>query len=272
MLKKGAIEIYQGDCLEVMPTLNHKDIALVLTDLPYGVLNKTNPNAKWDAVIPMERLWEEWDRICKPDVAYILFGSGMFTAHLMMSNPSMWRYNLIWDKQRTTGFLNSKKMPLRCHEDICVFYKKLPTYNVQMEELNGREPTHKVGQRGKFTNNQLGKYRMLSDGESPEYDKKFPRSILSFPKPHNKGNHPTEKSVELCRWLIRAYTNPGDVVMDSTMGRGTTGVAAVLEGRGFIGIEKESKYYDSARERITRAMETPKQGDLFGVSERMGKN
>jgi site-specific DNA-methyltransferase (adenine-specific) len=136
-----------------------------------------------------------------------------------------------------------------------------------MEDLNGREPTHKRGQRGKFTNNQLGKYRMLSDGESPEYDKKFPRSILKFPKPHNTGNHPTEKSVDLCRWLIRAYTNPGDVVMDSTMGSGTTGVAAVLEGRGFIGIEKESKYYDIARERITRAMETPMQGDLFGGDE-----
>lgn len=263
MLKKGAIEIYHGDCLEIMPTLNHKDIALVLTDLPYGVLNKKNPNAKWDSIIPMERLWEEWDRICKPDAAYVLFGSGMFTAHMMMSNPYMWRYNLIWDKQRTTGFLNSNKMPLRCHEDICVFYKDLPTYNVQMEDLKGREPTHKVGIRRQNTNNQLGKYRMLSDGESPEYDKKFPRSILSFPKPHNTGNHPTEKSVDLCRWLIRAYTNPGDVVMDSTMGSGTTGVAAVLEGRGFIGIEKEEKYFKIAEERIRHNVALPKQDTLF---------
>ena len=246
------IELFNGDCLKVLPTLPDGSVDMILTDLPYGVTNKVSEAGKWDSPIPMEPMWEQFWRVLKPNGACVLFSQGMFTAQLMMSQPKNWRYNLIWDKCRASGFLNSKRMPLRRHEDICVFYRSLPTYNVQLEDLNGREASHPQG-RGKHkeTNRCYGKVqRLQSCGVE---GKKFPGSILSFPRPHCTGNHPTEKSVDLCRWLIRTYTNPGEQVLDATMGSGTTGVAAILEGRFFIGIEKEQKYMDVAIERTNKA-------------------
>lgn len=244
--------IYLGDCLEVMKSIPDGSIDMVLTDLPYGVLNKGNEAAKWDSPIPMEPLWEQFLRVSKNNAAIVLFSQGMFTAQMMMSQPKLWRYNLIWDKCRASGFLNSKRMPLRRHEDICVFYRSLPTYNVQLEDLNGREASHPQG-RGKHkeTNRCYGSMKRLST--CGVEDKKFPGSILSFPRPHCTGHHPTEKSVDLCRWLIRSYTNPGERVLDATMGSGTTGVAAILEGRKFTGVESEQKYYDVAVSRIQKA-------------------
>ena len=245
----GTTNIYLGDCLEVMKSIPDGSIDMVLTDLPYGVLNKGNEAAKWDSPIPMDPLWEQFLRVSKNNAAIVLFSQGMFTAKLMMSQPKLWRYNLIWDKCRASGFLNSKRMPLRRHEDICVFYRSLPTYNVQLEDLNGREASHPQG-RGKHkeTNRCYGNVqRLQSCGVE---DKKFPGSILSFPRPHCTGNHPTEKSVDLCRWLIRTYTNPGETVLDATMGSGTTMVAAAMEGRNGIGIELEKKYFGIAVKRI----------------------
>ena len=125
-------KIYLGDCLTLMPQIADKSIDMILCDLPYQVLHKNNPNAQWDKIIPFDPLWEQYNRIIKDNGAIVLFAQGMFTAQLMMSNPKMWRYNWVWDKVLKTGFLNSKKMPLRQHEDICVFYKSLPTYNPQM--------------------------------------------------------------------------------------------------------------------------------------------
>lgn len=245
-------QLYNDDCLKILPTLPDGSVDMILTDLPYGVTNKASEAGKWDCQIPMEPLWEQFWRVLKPNGACVLFAQGMFTAQLMMSQPKNWRYNLIWDKCRASGFLNSKRMPLRRHEDICVFYRSLPTYNVQLEDLNGREASHPQG-RGKHkeTNRCYGSMNRLPT--CGVEDKKFPGSILSFPRPHCTGNHPTEKSVDLCRWLIRSYTNPGEEVLDATMGSGTTGVAAILEGRNFIGIEKEQKYYDVAVSRIQKA-------------------
>ena len=225
----GTTNIYLGDCLEVMKSIPDGSIDMVLTDLPYGVLNKGNEAAKWDSPIPMDPLWEQFLRVSKNNAAIVLFSQGMFTAKLMMSQPKLWRYNLIWDKCRASGFL--------------------PTYNVQLEDLNGREASHPQG-RGKHkeTNRCYGNVqRLQSCGVE---DKKFPGSILSFPRPHCTGNHPTEKSVDLCRWLIRTYTNPGETVLDATVGSGTTIVAAALEGRNAIGIEMEKKYFDIAVKRI----------------------
>lgn len=127
------IILIHGDCLEEMKQIADKSVDVIICDLPYGVLNKGNNNAKWDSVIPFEDLWCIYNRIIKDNGAIILFGQGMFTASLMKSNPKMWRYNLIWDKIATTGFLNANRMPLRSHEDICIFYKSLPIYNPQME-------------------------------------------------------------------------------------------------------------------------------------------
>lgn len=248
----GTTNIYLGDCLEVMKSIPDGSIDMVLTDLPYGVTNKASEAGKWDCQIPMEPMWEQFLRVSKNNAAIVLFSQGMFTAQLMMSQPKLWRYNLIWDKCRASGFLNSKRMPLRRHEDICVFYRSLPTYNVQLEDLNGREASHPQGRGNhKETNRCYGKVkRMQTCGVE---NKKFPGSILSFPRPHCTGNHPTEKSVDLCRWLIRTYTNPGETVLDATVGSGTTLVAAFLEARNGIGIETEKKYYDVAVSRIQKA-------------------
>ena len=247
------IQLYNDDCLKVLPTIDTGTVDCIITDLPYGVTNKASEAGKWDTPIPMEPLWEQFWRVLKPNGAVVLFAQGMFTAQLMMSQPKYWRYNLIWDKCRASGFLNAKRMPLRRHEDICVFYRSLPTYNVQLEDLNGREPTHVQG-RGKHkeTNRCYGEVKRLQSCGME--GKKFPGSILKFKRPHCTGNHPTEKSVDLCRWLIRTFTNPGETVLDATMGSGTTMVAAKMEGRNGIGVEMEQKYYDVAKRRIA---ETP---------------
>ena len=136
------IELYNGDCLEVMQTIPDKSVDMILCDLPYEQLNKSNPNAKWDCQINFEKLWEYYSRIIKDNGAIVLFGSGMFTADLIYSNKKLWKYNLIWDKVAKTGFLNAKKMPLRQHEDICVFYKSLPTYNPQMTKCEPHQRNH----------------------------------------------------------------------------------------------------------------------------------
>lgn len=244
------IDLKFGDCLELMKTIPDGSVDLILDDLPYGVTNKGSESGKWDSQLPMDELWGEFLRVTKSNAAIVLFAQGMFTAKLMMSQPKLWRYNLVWDKCRSSGFLNSKRMPLRRHEDICVFYRSMPTYNVQLEELNGREPTHNQG-RGKHkeTNRCYGDFNRI-DTCGVE-NKKFPGSILSFPRPHCTGNHPTEKSVDLCKWLIRSYSNPNDLVLDATMGSGTTGVAALEEGRRFIGIEKDEKYFNVAKNRLS---------------------
>ena len=246
------INLIHDDCLKVLPTIHDGSVDCIITDLPYGVTNKASEAGKWDSPLPMEQMWEQFWRVLKPNGAVVLFAQGMFTAQLMMSQPKYWRYNLIWDKCRASGFLNSKRMPLRWHEDICVFYRSLPTYNVQLEDLDGREPTHVKG-RGKHkeTNRCYGELKRLQS--CGVEGKKFPGSILRFPRPHCAGNHPTEKSVDLCRWLIRTYTNHGETVLDATMGSGTTLVAAKLEDRNGIGIEKDQKYFEIAKKRIEEA-------------------
>lgn len=243
--------IYNGDCLELMKEIPDRSVDCICTDLPYGVLNKDSEGGSWDVIIPFEPLWEQYKRITKPNAAIILFAQGMFTAKLMMSNPGMWRYNLIWDKKRATGFLNANRMPLRYHEDICVFYDKLPIYNPQMEELNGREPNHAQG-NGKHndTNRCYGEFNRIYDKTIP--DKKHPRSIIAIPAVHcgEDQSHPTQKPIDLIRYLIMTYTNKGDVVLDSCVGSGTTAIAAIREKRHYIGIELDKGYFELACKRV----------------------
>ena len=249
--------IYEGDCLSLMPYIEDRSIDAIICDLPYGVLNRGNKSAQWDVIIPFEPLWAQYERVIKDNGVIVLFSQGMFTAQLMVSNPKLWRYNLVWDKRRATGFLNANRMPLRYHEDICVFYKSLPVYNPQMEDLNGREPNHTQGHGEHNEKNQCyGKVNRIN----PTYtDKKHPRSIIAIPAIHcSEGqSHPTQKPVELIRYLIRTYTNSGDVVLDNTMGSGTTCVAAIKEGRGYIGIEKDHDYFEIARKRIDAELMQP---------------
>ena len=243
------IDLRHGDCLELMKDIPDKSIDMILCDLPYGVTKNY-----WDKdIIPLNELWDCYNRIIKDNGAIVLFGQDKFTAKLMMSNIKNHRYNLIWDKVLTTGFLNANKMPLRSHEDICVFYKKLPTYNPQFFKGN---PNHNskdgVCRAEKNTNNNYGDFEARYNSELG--DNKHPRSILTFRKPHPSiSQHPTEKPVDLLEWLVKTYTDEGQVVLDNAMGSGSTGVACINTGRRFIGIEKDEKYFNIAKERINNA-------------------
>lgn len=201
------------DCLEGMKMIPDASVDAIICDLPYGVLNKQSEGGGWDSIIPLAPLWEQYLRVAKPSAPIILFCQGMFTAQLMMSQPKLWRYNLIWDKQRASGFLNAKRMPLRYHEDIALFYRELPTYNPQMEALNGREANHPQGNGvHKNTNRCFGKVDRFQSYEPSEPDKKFPRSIITIPKEHNNEQwHPTQKPVALLQYLIRTYSNRGGI-------------------------------------------------------------
>ena len=234
-------KIYQEDCLVGMKKIDDKSIDCIICDLPYGCTR--NP---YDVVIPFEPLWEQYNRIIKDNGAIILFAQGMFTAKLMLSNEKMWRYNLIWKKgDRTSGFLNAKRMPLRNHEDICVFYKKLPTYNPQFTQ---GQPLHSIGTGvHKITNNNYGNFS--EDDSRAGSTEKYPKSVLNFNRPHPP-IHPTQKPVELVEWLIKTYTNEGELVLDNCLGSGTTAVAALHTNRNFIGFETQQEFIDMANARI----------------------
>lgn len=198
----------------------------------------------------MEDIWKEINRIGKENAPTILFGQDKFTMRMMLSNINQHRYNLIWEKDRPSGFLNARRMPLRSHEDIMIFYKKLPTYNPQFFE---GKPLHGMGTAyidSEQVNNNYGKFVKDEDSNKREGStQKFPRSVLKYNRPHPP-IHPTQKPVDLLEYLIKTYTNEGDVVLDFTIGSGSTGVACRNTGRKFIGIELDSNYYNIAKERI----------------------
>ena len=244
--------IYNIDCLVGMKAIPDGTIDAVICDLPYGVLNGESEGGSWDTIIPLELLWAEYRRVCKPTAAIVLFAQGMFTADLMHSNPKMWRYNLIWKKgDRTSGFLNANRMPLRNHEDIVIFYDKMPTYNPQMRK---GFPNHTRGHGGgKLKNGCYGKFDPWARSDVITTEK-FPLSIIDIEKEHdvNKQFHPTQKPVDLLRYLVLTYTNEGDTVLDNCSGSGTTAVAAWREKRHFIGFEKNETYWKKSVERIKK--------------------
>lgn len=235
------ISLACGDCLEVMAKLPDGCVDMVLCDLPYG-----NTRNAWDVQLDMDALWKQYRRIVKPTGAIVLFGSGRFTAELMNSNQRDWRYNLIWEKTTPTGFLNAKRMPLRAHEDILIFYQKPPVYNPIMSDGKRKVSTvqHKRNCKG---GSSYGKYK----ASAYDSDKRYPRSVLHFPTDKQKcALHPTQKPVALLEYLIRLYTNEGDLILDNCMGSGSTGVAALHSGRRFIGIEIDPDMYSVAEKRI----------------------
>lgn len=239
-------KIYKEDCLIGMRDIPDKSIDAIICDLPYGVLNRQNKSAQWDNIIPFEPLWEQYERIIKDNGAIVLFAQGMFTAQLMMSNPKMWRYNLVWRKgNRTTGFLNANRMPLRNHEDICVFYKSLPTYNPQM--WKGRPNHTRTVNRSVDNNRCYGTHKITPILIT---ENKYPVSVVNFEPEHKDFFHPTQKPVALLEWLVRTYTNEGDLVLDNCIGSGTTAIACIKEKRHFIGYEIKKEYFDIAQQRI----------------------
>ena len=236
------ISLFSGDCLDLMSNIPDKNIDMVLCDLPYG-----RTHNRWDIVIPFAELWENYNRIVKDNGAIVLFADGLFMAELMLSNKKNWRYNLIWDKVLTSGFLNANKQPLRQHEEIVVFYKKQPTYNPQ--KTKGQK-NHSKGISKRNANNNYNKFDFV-DNKDILGDMKHPKSILTFSKPHSSVMiHPTQKPIELLEWLIKTYTNEGDLVLDNCCGSGSTGVACMNTNRRFIGMELDEKYLQIAKERL----------------------
>lgn len=249
------IELIHGDCLVEMQKIPDKSIDMILCDLPYEVLNKRNKNTQWDRMLPFDKLWEQYERVIKDKGIIVLFAQGIFTARLMMSNKKLWRYNLVWDKIAKNGFLNANRMPLRQHEDICVFYKKLPIYNPQMTKCEPHERNHSKGNMEKQCKNSC--YGNFVEVPTKITDEKYPTSIISISKEHKVGNffHPTQKPVALLEYLIKTYSNEGDTILDNTMGSGSTMVACVNTKRNGIGIELDDKYFAIAEKRIKEAQQ-----------------
>lgn len=245
--------VIEGDCLEVMKKMPDGCIDMILCDLPYG----TTQN-KWDSVIPLEELWRQYKRVLKPNGVVVLTSLGLFTAQLMLSQPKMYKYRWIWQKSKATNFLNAKKQPLRKFEDVCVFYSKQPTYNPQMIE---GEPYDK----GVRKNQLSGSYGDFQPAHVRSDGLRYPTDVIYFKTAESEGDvwHPTQKPIELGRYLVRTYTNPGDIVLDNTCGSGSFLVSALLEGRNFIGIEKnedvalfkakEIDYIEIAKNRLIKA-------------------
>ena len=229
------IKLYHGDCLEVMKDIPDKSIDMILCDLPYGTTA-----CKWDVIIPLDDLWKQYNRIIKDNGAILLFGSQPFTTIINYSNMSNYRYEWIWIKNNTTGFQLANKRPLKKHEVISVFYKKQPTYNPQ-----GLQPYGKVNKRSSIGDN----WKLMSKNEYTQKYTNYPTQIVEFAYDKEK-LHPTQKPVPLLEYLIKTYTNESETVLDNCMGSGSTGVACINTNRKFIGIEKDDKYFDIAKNRI----------------------
>ena len=237
------IKLIHGDCLEKLKDIETQSIDLILTDPPYGTTQ-----CKWDSIIPFEPLWKELKRIIKDNGCIALFAQDKFTANLIFSNIKNHKYNLIWNKYLTTGYLNANRMPLRVHEDIVIFYNKQPTYNPQKSIGN---KNHNRGSNDKpITNKAYGKHFLIDNSEDLG-NLKHPKSILNFEAIHpSKKKHTSEKPVALLEYLTKTYTNEKDTVLDFTMGSGSTGVAAKNLNRDFIGIELDPSYFKIAEDRI----------------------
>lgn len=229
-------KIYNEDCLEGMKRIPDKSVDMILADLPYGTTRN-----KWDSIIPLDLLWEQYNRIIKDNGAIVLTAQTPFDKVLGCSNLKHLKYEWIWQKDAGTGFLNAKKMPLKDHENILVFYKKPPTYNPQMR--TGFKPyTTTKGHHGTNYGSDKGA-TTTSDGE------RYPLTTMKFSRDSNK-LHPTQKPVALFEYLIRTYTNENETVLDNVMGSGTTAIAAINTHRNYIGFEMDTNYFNLANERI----------------------
>jgi len=243
-------KVIQGDCLDVMQSIPDKSIDMILCDLPYG----TTQN-KWDSVIDLDKLWKQYKRIIKDRGAIILTSQGVFTAKLILSNEKNFKYKIVWIKSKATNFLNAKKQPLRKHEDICVFYKKQPTYHPQMTE---GEAYDKGIRKDQFT----GSYGEFEPRHVKSNGQRYPTDVIAYDldvddyvyvktaESEGEVYHPTQKPIELGRYLIKTFTKPGDVVLDNACGSGSFLLSAILENRNFIGIEKNEDGFLHKKEPI----------------------
>lgn len=236
--------IHLGDCLELMKDIPDGSVDMILCDLPYGTTA-----CKWDSVIPFDLLWAQYERIIKPNGAVVLTASQPFTSTLVMSNPKRFRYEWIWLKSRASLFQNAKKMPMKRHENVLVFYKSLPVYNLKLKKL---ETPIKSGRKNK--GGEILQSRVSSEDYMQTHTG-FNFSDIKFNNPNNKNVHPTQKPVELFEFLIKTYTNAGDLVLDNCAGSGTTAIACINTNRRFIVMEQDKKYYELMKARIDQHAE-----------------
>lgn len=235
--------LYNDCCLNLPNHLHDEKVDFVFADIPYGITKN-----KWDSVIPLEKMWSMLEQVCNPNTAIALMAQTPFDKVLGASNINMLRYEWIWEKTEATGFLNSKKMPLRAHENILIFYKKLPAYNPQFTHGHPKKSTKRIN----IGSSNYG----TGSNEVQEYcsTSRYPRTVITFAKDKQKlALHPTQKPVSLAEYLINTYTQPGQTVLDFTMGSGTTDVACANTGRRFVGCEIENDIFDTADQRISRA-------------------
>ena len=246
------IKLYNGDCLEVMDKLIEQGVKvdMIFTDIPYGITSRN----KWDVIIPFDKMWDKINKLTKPTTPILLFADEPFTSMLIMSNVKEFKYRITWDKQCPSGFLNAKRMPLKQTEDICVFYKKSPIYNPQMVDAKPECLRRPNSKDNKYTSNNYGNHIVKHD---KDYDntKRYPTNLYSLSKISAECNnlnrvHPTQKPIKLLENWIKTYTNENDLVLDFTMGSGSTGVACVNSNRKFIGIELDENYFNISINRI----------------------
>ena len=249
---KMELKLLQGDCLELMKDIPTGSVDMILCDLPYG----TTKN-KWDSIIDLDKLWKEYKRIIKDNGAIVLTSQGIFTARLILSQEDLFKYKIVWIKSKSTNFLNAKKQPLRKHEDVCVFYKKQPIYNPQMTEGEsydkGIRKDQFTGSYGYFKPKHVKSDGMRYPNDVVFYDEEIYDDCIYKKTAESEGKvyHPTQKPVDLLEYLIKTYTNEGDLVLDNCMGSGSTGVACKNTNRNFIGIELDKNYFEIAKSRIT---------------------
>ena len=236
-------KLIHGDCLIELPKIFDKKIDLILTDPPYGTTQ-----CKWDSIIPFEPMWEQLKRVIKDNGCIALFGSEPFSSALRMSNIQNFKYDWVWQKSKATGYLNSKIRPLIKHEIVSIFYNKKCIYNPQ-NLIKKKIPTISKGNRGK-RNNSSGEVYNKANKDVLQLYENYPLSIIQFNVDSKAEYHPTQKPIDLLEYLIKTYTNENDTVLDFTMGSGSTGVACKNLNRNFIGIEKDDKYFDIAKQRI----------------------
>ena len=239
-MSEGKKEILLGDCLELMKDIPNGSIDMILADLPYGTTQ-----CKWDSIIDLPKLWEQYERIIKPNGAIVLTAAQPFTSILVMSNLKLFKYDWVWKKPKGTGHLNAKKQPMRDKEDVLVFYKAQCTYNPQMTE--GKPYKEKSGWKGTEGYEGYGVDKRTGNDNNGF---RYPKQVQEFGVVERGTLHPTEKPIDLFRYFIRTYTNEGELVLDNTAGSGTTAIACLEENRQFIVMEKEQKYYDIILKRV----------------------
>jgi len=238
----GNLDLKFGCCLQIMLSIADRSIDAIVCDLPYG---KTQN--KWDSVIDLTKLWEQYERVIKPNGAIILFGQDKFSARLMLSNEKMHRYNIVWEKTTPTGHLNAKKMPLRSHEDILVFYKQLPTYNPQKTTGHERKVSTAHHKRDSKKTTNYGEHGLTTYDSTERY----PKSVWKFATDKQKSAlHPTQKPLKLIEEIVKTFSNEGDLILDNCAGSGTTGIACLNTNRKCLLIENDEKYFNVIKNRI----------------------